>query len=142
MLLGGGPSYLEVEASVFQCPDVHEHHVRVVERIVEGRIEAGGGVGRNLQKAATCDVTPGVVAAHGTQSARSSEGVVLARGEPAAVIGVDEDGALFVVSARICPRRGGPAAQRGVGNKGDPLAERDGEQAAAQGEPASTRVAW
>ncbi|ELP69660.1 oxidoreductase, aldo/keto reductase family protein, partial [Streptomyces turgidiscabies Car8] len=129
---GGRPSHLEVEAAVFQCPDVYEHHVRIGERIVEGRIEAGRGVGRNLQKAATRDMAPGVIAAHGTQRAPPSEGIVLAGGEPAAAVGVDEDGALFVVRARIRTAVGGPATQRGVRDKGDPLAERDGAQTAAQ----------
>jgi hypothetical protein len=45
---------------------------------------------------------------------------------------VDEDRTLFVVRARIRTRRGGPATQRSIRNKGNPLAERDRAQAAAQ----------
>lgn len=70
LLLGAGPSHLEVEASVLQCPDVREHHVRVAERIVEGCVESSRGVNRNLQKAVTGDMAPGVIAAHGAQGAR------------------------------------------------------------------------
>lgn len=123
--LGPAPPHLVEETAVLDGPDVDERHGRVVERFPEGRCE---GVGL-LDQPPAQDVPVGGVAAQDAVRVGEGQAVGLrARALP----GVDEDRPLLVVRARVGAGPRGPAAQRGVGDEGDPLPRAAAAQAAAQ----------